>query len=161
VPGVRDSLQVVDTAILEREGRADDEVFYRGGDEDLAGSRQSRDASADRHGDSRESPTVRLNLAGVKPCPKLKPLPAHRLADRPSAAHGAGGAVEDSKEPVAQALDLTPAKPGELSARHMCVLLPNVTPTVVAHRRRLRGRVDDVGEQDRREDAMKVSCSSL
>jgi hypothetical protein len=82
-------------------------------------------------------------------------LPAHRLADRSSAAHGAGGSVEDSKEPVAQALDLTPAKPGELSARHMCVLLPNETPTVIAHRRRLRGRVDDVGEQDRREDAIE------
>jgi hypothetical protein len=128
----------VNAAILEAEGRADDEILHGGGDEDLAGSRQSRNASPDRDGDSRKVIAVRLDLTGVQACPQLNPLPAHRGADRSGAPHGARWSVERGEEPVAQTMDLLAAEAGQLSACDAPVLLAKLTPAEVAKRRRLR-----------------------
>jgi hypothetical protein len=146
---------VVDAAILEGERRAHDKVFHGGGSEDLARSRQSRDSSADRHGDSREAMVVRLDLAGVQPCPKLHPLPSHRPTDRPSTPHGASGPVEDGEEPVAQGLDLTPTEAGQLGAGQTLMLLLKLMPAMIPHLRCVCGRINDVGEQDRGEDTIE------
>src|SRR5215216_6900828 len=62
--------------------------------------------------------------------------------------------VERGEEPVAQTLDLLAAEAGQLSACDALVLLAKLTPTEVAKGRRLGGRVNDVSEHDRCEDAL-------
>ena len=83
-------------------------------------------------------------------------LIARRAANRPRRTVERG---EDSPSP--EALDLPSPEPGKLGAGDPVVLLPEITPPVIPHRRGLRGRVDDVGEHDRRQrQRSNVSCSS-
>ena len=87
----------------------------------------------------------------MEACPDLDPERSDRLDDLLGAADRSRGAVEADVEAVARrVLLLAPVSPEE-AANDRVVSFDEPLPSSVAELRLLPGRVDDVGEQDRRE----------
>src|SRR5262249_21949516 len=66
----------------------------------------------------------------------------------------ARGTVERGKKTIARRVDLAPTKAPEVRANDRVMSLEQVAPLAVTKLDRLSRRVDDVGEQHRREDAI-------
>ena len=65
---------------------------------------------------------------------------------------GAGGAVEGREQAVTGRLHLAPAEALELDPRRLEVIREKLSPACVAEAHRDRGRVDEIGEEQRGED---------
>ena len=67
-------------------------------------------------------------------------------------------AIEDGKEPVAGGVDLLAAKALELTAYKGVMLPEQLGPGAIPEFARLVGRPDEIGEEDRREHAVRERC---
>jgi len=62
--------------------------------------------------------------------------------------------VEPRQKSVAGRLDLDTPEAGQLAAEYCVVRIEKLTPASVTHGLRTFGRIDNVGEENRREDAL-------
>src|SRR5207245_1380695 len=124
--------------------------------EHLPWLRLLRHPGPDVHGDAADLAVHDLALAGVQARADLQAEPPHDLGDRAGTADGTGGAVEAGEEAVPGHIELGAAEAEELAANQRVVSLEEVPPGAVAELRRPRGRADDVGEENRGQDAPDV-----
>ncbi len=85
-----------------------------------------------------------------RPDPKAEALGG--ACHRPSAPHGSGRAVEDRQEPIAGGAHLASAEAVQVVAEADVVAAQEILPGSVAHPLEHGRRVDDVSEEDRRDD---------
>jgi hypothetical protein len=119
-------------AVVERDPRADDEVFYRPGCQDLAGRGQPSDTRADVDGETRDLFLTALDLARVHTGANLQPEASHAVADRASAAERTSWTVEASEDAIPCEVDLAAAKPLELAPHQTVMPLEQVVPLTIA-----------------------------
>ena len=131
-----------------------DEILHRVRREDLPGAGQGADTSGDVDGDPGDVVASELDLAGVEAGPDLEPLRSDGVADRERGADRARRSVEGGEEPVACRLDLAPAEPLQGEPDDPVVRRERLAPARVAQLGRPLGGVHDVGEEDRRENAI-------
>jgi hypothetical protein len=113
------------------------------------------------HGHAADVVADELALARVDANAHLDAQIARRPGDRQRAAQRARrGAVERREEAVADGLDLAPFKARELLAHLLVVAREQVAPAPVAERRRVRRRVDDVGEHHRQQRARELAAGA-
>src|SRR6266542_3488648 len=155
-PRLRNPLQLVSAAVFERDSGTGDEILDGAGDEHLAGPGERCDTRADVDGDAADLLVDKLALAGVQPGAHVEVEVPDPVAHCTGTANGARRPVEARKEPVAGRIDLPPAKASELGADDVMVLLQQDAPAAVAERSRPGGRVDDVREENRRQDAVRL-----
>src|SRR3990172_7522711 len=154
LPVVWEALERLDAAALEDQSAPDDEVLHGLRNKHLRGTGEGTHAGPDRDGDPGDVGSVELDLTGVESTSDLDPERRHRPDDRPGEPDPAGGAVERYEEPVPHRLDLATAESTELSPHDPVVVLADLAPPGVAQRGGVGRRVDDVGEQHGREDAI-------
>src|SRR6266545_6408674 len=87
--------------------------------------------------------------------PKLPDRPGNRLRTPYSARRS----VEAREEPVAGRVELAPAEAIELSTHERVVRGNELRPAPVADLRRALGRADDVREEHRRQDGVRLGRS--
>ena len=97
---------------------------------------------------------VELALAGVDARTDVDAELPQRVADRERAADGARRTVERGEEPVAGGVDLAAAKPLELAPNRGVVRAEELAPAAIAELHGPLRRADDVGEENRGEDAV-------
>ena len=138
--------------ILERELRAGEQASPVG-DEYLPRPGEPHDPRRLVYHDPPDSAADDLDLADVDARPHLQPLRLGSAHDRRCAMKRGRGRREGREEAVAGRVDLPSAVAFELRARRLEMLGQKVAPAGVAHARRERRRVDEVGEQQRDEHA--------
>src|SRR5262249_9813903 len=158
MPLTRHPLEGLESAILEAETGAGDQVLHGAGDEDLAGPRGRGDARPDVDGEPGDLVARELDLAGVEPGANVKTERVDAVAHRARAADRAGGAVERGENPVARGVDLAAPEAAELAPEDRVVPLEEIPPAAIAQGRGLLGGADDVGEEDRGEDAVRLGA---
>ena len=138
-------------ASRKRNGRPDDQVLHRAGDEDLARSRERHHAGARVDPDPADVPVDRLDLAGVHTRADLDPERTDVLDDPLGSAHRTRGLAERGEEPVAREALLPSALSLQPATDHLPEAAQKVAPPRVAHLRGHRGRTHDVEEEYGRE----------
>ena len=108
------------------------------------------------HADAAPATLAPFDLAGVDGGPHLEAQPADDVVEREGAAQRPGRCVEGGHDPVAGALDVLAHPSVHLRLRHLEVPVHKLAPGAIAHLGGLGGRLDDVGEQDRGQDAVRV-----
>ena len=88
-------------------------------------------------------------------CSNLEVKGRRRFGYRKRAAHGFPRAVEGGQESVAGGDDLSPLESGELAAHQLIVLVEQVAPGAVADFGGDAGRIHDVREYQRRQNALE------
>src|SRR5512132_4289452 len=157
-PGARHALELVFPAFGEHDARAGDEVGHRAGDQHLVGARERRHAGADVDRDAAYVLAGDLHLTRVQAGSDLQPEVADTFARRDRAPDRARGTVERREEAVPRGVDLAPAPPGELSTYHFVVSVEDRSPCPIPQPGRRLGRGHHVGEQHRREHAVRIGA---
>src|SRR5436305_605987 len=154
-PFARDALQLVLTALLELDSCACHEVLHGLRDEHLAALRRGGNPGAAAHSEAGHLALMQLAFTRVYACTYPEPEPADALATSLGAADGARRSVERGEEPVPGRVLLLTAIARELAANEQVVPLEQLAPAPVAELRRPLRRPDDVGEEHRRENAVR------
>ena len=123
------------------------------GDEHLVGG-GSGDTRPDMDGDPRDLVAEQLALAGVKAGPELEPQVVRAVADRHGTADRAGGAVEGGEEPVASGVDLATAERSSSRRTAAWWRSSSSAQSWSPKRPQPLGRADEVGEENRCQDAV-------
>jgi len=144
-------------AVLELETAAGRQVLHRGGDEDLARTSEPTDPGPDVDRQSRRLAVDGLHLAGVDAGADLKVERADRIDDLLRTSDRSSRPVEGREEAVAGRVDLASPVASEQPADRPVVALQQLVPRSVSELESLPCRADDVGEQDRGEDTVKLS----
>ena len=155
-PGAGNALELVLAAIGEFQPGAGDEVADSLGDEDLRRAGERGDPCADRHRKAADLAVDRPAFTRVQPGAQLDPQRCDRRPDRLCAADRAHGPVEGREEPVPRGVELPTAVARETAANEPVMLVDELLPADVAQLRLTLRRADDVGEEDRREDALEL-----
>ena len=113
------------------------------------------------HGDAPNAAVEELALAGVETGPDLEPERPHGAPDRGRAADRTRRPVEGREEAVAGHVHLVPAEARELMPDAGVMRVEELAPAPVAELGGVRGRADDVGEEHRREDAVRFVLPRL
>src|SRR5919108_2201626 len=135
LPRPGDALQVMDSAVVERDARPRDEVAHGARRQNLAGPSQGRHARTGMDGDPAHPILRDLDLSGVQPGADLDADRTQPIANRAGAADGARRAVECREEAVAGGVDLTAAGALELGSHDGVVRRAQVAPRRVTERR--------------------------
>src|SRR5205085_7386766 len=106
--------------------------------------------------DAAQLPAVELALTGVHARADGQAEVAERPPDRVRAGDRTGWAVEAREDAVARGVDLPASEPGDLRPDGGVVARDQLAPRAVAELRRALGRADDVGEEHRREDPLRL-----
>src|SRR5262249_22515044 len=138
-PLARHAFEGADTATLEANTRARDEILHSVRDEDFPWRRVRSDSRPDMHRDTSNLGADHFTLGRVKTSTKLDAKRSARVADSPRASYGPGGTVKGGKDPVTSGIDLTPARAGKLAADQDVIPLKHLAPTAVAEGGGLRG----------------------
>jgi hypothetical protein len=135
-PGGGDASEFVFAAVVKGRARAGDEIDDGARHEYLAGLCGFADAMGEVHGDAGEFGAASFDFTGVDADPDFEADLAGGVADRGSAAEGAGGSVEGGEDAVT----------GEslMLAREPCQLMEDGVVVAVEHR--VPGPVADGGD---------------
>ena len=136
------------------------EVAHGARDEHLSRDCPAGDAGLCVNGDTAELLAYALALTGVQAGANLQTELADRFADRARRPNCPRRAVERGEEAVAGRVDLPPLEMLELFPDQPMVFLDQAAPAAVAEARDHLGRMRDVGEQDSREDAIRLGNAS-
>ena len=154
LPGAGHATQLDAAAVLEARARADDKVTDSARDEDFAGAGLAEDPRRDVY---REPPDVGVQqfaLAGVDAGADLDAQCFGVSAQGLGAADGLRRAVEGGEVAVAGALDHRAAESLREVGGDLAKAVQHRAPALVARRRGVLRRGDDVGEQHGAQGAM-------
>lgn len=154
LPRLVDSLELVCTSVGEPQPGACCQVLDRPRHDDLSRVCEPHHARGDVNGDSTDGVPTQLHLSDMDSSADFETERPHLGADRLGAPHPARRAVKDREQPVPGAVDQPTAEPVEDLAREPVVTVEQLSPLPVADLGQLRGRVDEVGEEHRREDPL-------
>src|SRR3954468_18433591 len=107
-------------------------------------------------GDPAELSINDLALTGVQARSDLDPQLGDLPADRRSAAYATRRPIERREEPVAGGVQLTAAMASQLSSHNRVVALHDLPPSRIPHLRQMNRRVDDVREENRGQNAVRL-----
>jgi hypothetical protein len=144
------------SALLEGDPGTVDEILDGVGHEDLSRVGQSGDPCSRMDCDSADVVTAELTLARVEAASDAYAQFRYGLSQRGGGLHCATGTVEDGHGPVAGVADDATAEVGDLSTGDGVVAIEQFQPVSVAEFCGTLGRVDDVGEQHRRQNPVGV-----
>ena len=113
------------------------------------------------HRNPADVPASQFDLAGVEAGAQRQANLAGRGLERQRASNGAAGAVERRQNAVAGAFDQIAAMFVDKLLRHLIVALEQSTPLLIAHRGGAARGIDNVREQDRRQNALKIERRTL
>src|SRR5207244_6956498 len=145
-----------DSAVLELDAGSRHQVLDGLRDKHLAGAGVRGDACTRVDRDPPNRSVCELDLAGVDSGSHFEAERPDALRDRSCAAEGSGRSVEGREEAVACSIDFASAKALQLTSNERVVLFEQIVPAPVTELARALGRTDDVGEEDRRQDAVGV-----
>src|SRR5207302_8312853 len=149
-----DPLELANSAVLELEAGACDEVTHGARDENVARTGLGGDARADRDGDAGHLAVEQRAFAGVQARADVKAQPGQILADGARAADSTRRTVEAREKAVSRGVELDPAVTGQLITDARVMLREQLSPAAVAELRSLCRRADEIGEGHRRQDAV-------
>lgn len=156
-PAVRDTFERVCSPALQMQSRPEHEVFHCLGNEYLGRTRERGDPSGDVHCEPADVGAEQLDLARVQTGADLDAQAAGAVDHRPGTADSARRPVESREEAVPRLLHFPTAERLDLRAHQRVMPREQIAPGPVSELGRAAGRVDDVGEQDRREDAIGLA----
>src|SRR4030095_7215502 len=151
------TLQGVLPAILKERIRSDDDVLHRTGHQDVTRAGQSLDARGDVHRHPRQRASLQLAFARVYPDPDVDTEALHGLSRRPGTVERARRGIEAYKEPVAGGVDLDAFAPRDLGTHGIVMLREHGPPAAITQAPGMLGGPDDVGEEQRCEDALHLA----
>jgi hemerythrin-like domain-containing protein len=160
-PGSGYALELVFTAVGEREPRARHQVLHRARHDDVAAVAGGRHPGADVHGEPSDPLASHLHLPGVHADPDRDPDPVQSVMESAGAVDGAARPVEGGEESVAGVVDLVSTEPCQLLAHDGVVLVEERAPARVTDGGSARGGVHDVGEEDGGEPSVRVRRGSI
>src|SRR6266542_2396942 len=108
-------------------------------------------------GDSSDVVRQHLHLARMNADAKLDSQASHRVAHGDSGSDGAGGASERRQEAISRGVHLPASEAIELRAEEAIVFGEHLLPGGVPEPRRSQRRVDDVGHEERRYEALVLA----
>lgn len=153
LPLTRESPERVRTTILELQVGPRNNVPHGAGHEDLARFRVADHSGARVHRDPPDLAVVSDALPGVEPSSCLQPELSERSRDRGGASDRRRRRVEGREEPVAGIVDLASTPSIEEIADAGMVGLQEQGPPAVTERCRQPSRADQVGEEQRDQNA--------
>ena len=153
LPLTRESSERVRTTILELQVGPRNDVPHGASHDDLARSRVANHSGACVHRDSPDLAVVSDALPGVEPSSSLQSELSERIRDRGGASDRRRRRVEGREEPVAGIIDLASTPSIEQIADPGVVGLQEQGPPAVTERCRQPSRADQVGEEQRDQDA--------
>ena len=154
LPGAGHATQLDAAAVLEAGARADDQVTHGAGDEDVAGAGLAEDPRRDVYGDAPDVVVEQFAFAGVDAGADLDAQCLGVGAQGLGAADGLRRAVERGEVAVAGALDHRAAESLREVGGDLTEAVEHRAPPLVARRRGVLRRGDDVGEQHGAQGAM-------
>ncbi len=140
--------------VVKQKVRSNHDVLQGTGDEHLARRGGGYHARCRVDGNSAELIRSYLALAGVHAAPDVDAEMMCPLHHRKRAVHGAGRAIERRQEAISRGLHLTSTPASELLANGGIVCVENRQPAGIAESGGMRGRPNDVGEQQRGKDPL-------
>jgi hypothetical protein len=155
-PLIENARQAVQPSILESNSRAGHEILDRTGYEHLTWPGHAPDSRPDVHRNPSEFLTHTLTLAGMDADPYFDPKLPQGRGDRAGTAYGSCGTIECREQPIARCVDQPTPETFELASRQVVMSEKEFAPASVAE---LSGKVcgiHNVGEQDGREDSVRV-----
>ena len=123
------------------------EVGHGAGNEHVARTSQSHDASADHHGDAAEVLAHLFALTEMDPGPDLDTELADRFGGCARAGDRRRGFAERREEPIAGGVDLAATEPLQLTSHDPVVPRRERLPAAIAQFLGNGGRVHHVGEE--------------
>ena len=102
---------------------------------------------------------VEFKLTYMRTCSDLEPECGDRMRYRLGTSNGGSGTIEDREQPVSGRVHVPTTVDRDLASREVVVLGHALGPSGIAQRGQVRGRPDDVGEQDSREAAIRIHGS--
>src|SRR5882672_11402612 len=148
------ALERVDPAIVESKARPGHQILDRAGDEYFTALGERGHARADVHRDASQLVPHDLALASVHAGANLDAEASYALGDRTARPHRARGTVERRQKAVARRVDLAATEAPQFRANRRVVRLNQIAPATVADLRGASRGVDDVGEEDGREQTV-------
>ncbi len=113
------------------------------------------------NGEPTEVIATDLALTGMEAGAKPESERFGGLPDRRCAANRPGGPVEGGHKAIACCLDLTTTKAAKLIPHGPIMVVEKGSPPLIAERCRLLGGPHDIGEHDRRKDALDLDAGPL
>lgn len=149
----RNTFELVLTRILERKARAIEKGYCRFGDEYLTRLGERRDPRRYVDRDAAEVSRLALDFSRVNTGPNAEVVQSGDQVDRGGAANCSGSSIEHGQETVAGGCDLVTAEAVELKPDPIVVTPQKLFPSRIAHSTGDGGRIDDVRDKERRNDA--------
>lgn len=119
--------------------------------------RQRRDPGGHMHRNAAHIVGADFDLPGVKAGADFDPQRPNRGDQRQRAMDGASRPVEGGKKSIAERLDLGAPEARQLAAEYRMMGVEQLAPTLVADGLRALGRIDNVGEENRRQGALAAN----
>src|SRR5262249_27308896 len=147
--------------IGERDAGPRHEVAHGPRREHLTASGELRHPGADVHGEPADVVSATIHLARVDTRPDTETDRLRFSGDVHGTADGTRGTIERREKAVARGADLLAAPPSKQTAHQLVVLVEQAPPPAITHCRHPLGRLDDVGEQHRRELTVDTAGETL
>ena len=138
----------------ELDTRASTELLHRARHEHLAGHRLRRDSRGSVYCDTADVVAASVDLAGVETRPDADLFVSQIVLDRTSRADRTARKVEDREQPITRRLDNPTSVAFDSGQPDRVVEVQPILPCCVTEPGRGLGRPDDVGEQNRGEEAI-------
>src|SRR5262249_26991367 len=155
-----DTLERVLAAIVQPDPGAGDEILDGSGDENLARLRDRRDSRPDVDRNTADLAVHQLALPCVKPCPDLEAERANAVPNRTRAPNRPRGSVKDREESITGRVHLPSAEVPQLRSDEPMVFLHKLAPSTIAELGSTGGGIDEIGEQDRGQHAVRDAVLS-
>ena len=123
----------------------------------FTGAGQSLDARRNVHGHPRQRAPLQLAFASVYPDPDVDTETLHGLSRRPGTFERARRGLEADEEPVAGRVDLDAFAPQDLGTHGIVMLREHSPPAAITQAPGMLGGTDDVGEEQRGENALHLA----
>jgi hypothetical protein len=153
-PFARNALERVDATVTEAQPGAGHQILDSARHQNLGWAGERRDTRAYVNGDSTDVVADYFALTCMEPGTDLYSERLDFLGNGTGAANAACRTVKGGQKTVARRLHLVAAKTREITPDRGMMFIEEISPALVAERRSLLGRADDVREQNGCEDAI-------
>lgn len=157
----RDASELVETPIDERQTTPGHHVPNGRRDQHLAGTRDAREARPEMDGNSTEPPVLEFALSRVHPGPDLEAEVDDVVVESTGEGDRDRGDLERREEAVSGRIHFPATERDKPGAESGVVIPQQIGPRAVTELNQAGGRIDDVGEQHRRQDAAREGLEVL